>query len=102
MGDGTYRITLEALAARSFVISLGGASGQALNGTSFTVTQIEDIPDGFPQIPAGLGPDNRVTFTLNGITAANDRVPDVMTRIAGQINGMVVHAFWGPANLAQY
>ena len=89
VGDGTYRITLEALAARSFVISLGGASGQALNGTSFTVTQIEDIPDGFPQIPAGLGPDNRVTFTLNGITAANDRVPDVMTRIAGQINGMV-------------
>ncbi len=88
VGTGTYRITLEALAARSFVMSLGNASGQALNGTTFTVTQIEDIPDGFPQI-AGAGPDNRVTFTFGGINATNDRIPDVMKLIEGQINAFV-------------
>ncbi len=88
VGTGTYRISLEAFAARSFVMSLGAASGQALNGTTFTVTQIEDIPDGFPQI-AGAGPDNRVTFTFSGIDGTNDRIPDVMKLIEGQINGLV-------------
>ncbi|HBV63757.1 MAG TPA: peptidase, partial [Rhodopirellula sp.] len=88
VGTGTYRITLEALAARSFVMSLANASGQALNGTTFTVTQIEDIPDGFPQI-SGAGPDNRVTFTFGGINATNDRIPDVMKLIEGQINAIV-------------
>ena len=88
VGTGTYRITLEALTARSFVMSLANASGQELNGTTFTVTQIEDIPDGFPQI-SGAGPDNRVTFTFGGIDATNDRIPDVMKLIEGQINSIV-------------
>ena len=92
VGTGTYRITLEALAARSFVMSIANASGQALNGTTFTVTQIEDIPDGFPQI-SGAGPDNRVTFTFGGINATNDRIPDVMKLIEGQINSIVLTPF---------
>jgi hypothetical protein len=94
VGTGTYRITLEALAARSFVMSLADASGQALNGTTFTVTQIEDIPDGFPQI-SGAGPDNRVTFTFGGINATNDRIPDVMKLIEGEINAFIETPF-GP------
>ena len=94
VGSGTYRITLEALAARSFVMTYTAQSGQPLNGTTFTVTQIEDIPDGFPQI-AGAGPDNRVTFTFGGINGTNDRIPDVMKLIEGQINALVETPF-GP------
>ncbi len=95
VGTGTYRITVEALAARSFVMSLGAASGVNLNGATFTVTQIEDIPSWHPQL-AGNGPvDNRVVFTFGGFDASNSRIPDVMRTIAGQINGVVGSPF-GP------
>ena len=70
-------------------MSLSAASGVNLNGSTFTVTQIEDIPDWHPQL-AGTGPvDNRVVFTFGGFDASNSRIPDVMRSIAGQINGGV-------------
>ena len=95
VGTGTYRITIEALAARSFVMSLGAASGANLNGATYTVTQIEDIPDWHPQLAGGGPVDNRVVFTFGGFDASNSRIPDVMRSIAGQINGAVASPF-GP------
>ena len=95
VGTGTYRITIEALAARSFVMSLGAASGVNLNGATYTVTQIEDIPDWHPQLAGGGPVDNRVVFSFGGFDASNSRIPDVMRTISGQINGVVGSPF-GP------
>ena len=93
VGTGIYRITIEALAARSFVMSLGAASGVDLNGTTYTVTQIEDIPDWHPQLAGGGPVDNRVVFTFGGFDTTNSRIPDVMRTIEGQINGVIGSPF---------
>ncbi len=118
-GTGDYTISLEAYAPRSFVISLangsgrtrngpafgaetdrGGSRGSALIGTSFTLTQIPDLPvdhpagngDGTNQIefvfttggPAVLGP-GRVSVPLR----ANYRTPDIMRAIENAITRVV-------------
>ncbi|OUX51604.1 MAG: hypothetical protein CBE43_02735, partial [Rhodopirellula sp. TMED283] len=93
VGTGIYRVTIEALASRSFVMELGAASGIDLNGTTYTVTQIEDIPDWHPQLAGGGPVDNRVVFTFEGFDDSNSRAPDVMRTIADQINSSVFSPF---------
>jgi hypothetical protein len=93
VGTGIYRVTIEALASRSFVMELGAASGIDLNDATYTVTQIEDIPDWHPQLAGGGPVDNRVVFTFGGFDESNSRAPDVMRTIAGQFRLGVISPF---------
>ena len=74
-GVGTYQLSLQSFAPRSFVVSfenpapngvddadIDQAAIQALVGTTFTVTTVEDIPAILPQ---GSG-TNQVTFRFSG------------------------------------
>ena len=103
-GTGQYTLSLQTYAPRSFVMSLtnftningeqdrdrNATTGAGLLGTTFTITQIEDIPTAFPQ---GDG-TNQVTFEFSTSGAAvlgnghvnvqigeGDRVPTIMRAI---------------------
>ncbi len=115
-GTGDYTISLEAYTPRSFVMSLnngsgstrnpsnygaesdrGGSMGAQLIGTTFTVTQISDIP---ATRPAGNG-TNQVTFVFTtggpavqggnvAVPLETDyRVPDIMRAIESAITRVI-------------
>lgn len=91
-GTGDYTISIENYAARGFVMSInngaindgGGVRGADLIGTTFTVTQIPDVPN---------AATNQVTFTFsnnvgvgNVVVADADHMPDIIRAISTAIN----------------
>ncbi|WP_345683058.1 tandem-95 repeat protein [Novipirellula caenicola] len=91
-GTGDYTISIENYTARGFVMSInngaindgGGVRGADLVGTTFTVTQIPDVPN---------AATNQVTFTFsntggvgNVVVADGDHMPDIITAIRTAIN----------------
>ena len=110
-GVGDYALALQSYTPRSFVMSLANStgpngerntdqnftSGADLLGATFTITQIEDIPN-IALTPHGDG-TNRVTFEFTSDAApilpngnisvqiaGNSRVPDIMRAIDEAIN----------------
>lgn len=103
-GTGQYQLGIEVYAARDFILSVDngapsstGSRGAQLHGTTFTITQIPDIP-----AIAGLNTfGNRVTFefsagggpfingNVNVVVASTARTPEISRAISAAIDGTI-------------
>ncbi|TWT49075.1 hypothetical protein Pla22_42670 [Rubripirellula amarantea] len=104
-GDGEYTIGIQTYAPRSFVMSLdngfelngaaagpitdGGTKAAALIGTTFTVTQIPDFPNGVPAQPANAVQTvgNQITFEFTDLAANTLILPNGNVNVPLLVDG---------------